>query len=53
MLRPSTPTEDRSLHPSLNPEDMKVFEGLLEQLKSFCLLADHLKLAIEEIFSLM
>lgn len=45
LLRPSTPTEDRSLRASLSPEDMKVFEGLREQLKLFCNMADHLKLA--------
>lgn len=43
LLRPSTPTEDRSLRTSLGPEDVKVFEGLREQLKLFCNMADYLK----------
>ena len=43
-LRPTTPTEDRSLRASLSSEDIRVLEGLRDQLKSFCLMADHLKL---------
>ena len=43
-LRPTTPTEDRSLRASLSLEDIRVLEGLRDQLKSFCLMADHLKL---------
>jgi hypothetical protein len=46
-LRLATPSEDHSLRPALSQEDVKLLEGLREQLKSFCMIADHLKPGVD------
>ena len=42
-LRVATPTEDHSLRQSLSQEDHRLLDGLREQLKSFCTIADRIR----------